>query len=97
MDSPGTPLISRRDALIAGAAATGAVDETAAAAAAPAMSASRREIKGVPGLSMSAPVGRSSGGVVPVPSVQVSAVQKGAASLAEAHKSAIFLEARGDR
>ena len=33
----------------AGAAAAGAVDETAAAAAAPAMSASRREIKGVRG------------------------------------------------
>ncbi|NDZ18832.1 aldehyde dehydrogenase iron-sulfur subunit [Variovorax sp. WS11] len=36
MDSPGTPLISRRDALIAGAAAAAAVSSTAPAAAAPA-------------------------------------------------------------
>ena len=38
MDSPGTPLISRRDALIAGAAAAAAVSSTAPAAAAPAAS-----------------------------------------------------------
>ncbi|NDZ15765.1 aldehyde dehydrogenase iron-sulfur subunit [Variovorax sp. WS11] len=36
MDSPGTPLISRRDALIAGAAAAAAVSSTAPAPAAPA-------------------------------------------------------------
>jgi xanthine dehydrogenase YagT iron-sulfur-binding subunit len=36
MDSPATPLISRRDALIAGAAAAAAVSSTAPAAAAPA-------------------------------------------------------------
>jgi xanthine dehydrogenase YagT iron-sulfur-binding subunit len=36
MDSPETPLISRRDALIAGAAAAAAVSSTAPAAAAPA-------------------------------------------------------------
>ena len=38
MDSPGTPLISRRDALIAGAAAAAAVSSTAPVAAAPAAS-----------------------------------------------------------
>jgi xanthine dehydrogenase YagT iron-sulfur-binding subunit len=39
MDSPETPLISRRDALIAGAAAAAAVSSTAPAAAAPAAAA----------------------------------------------------------